>query len=235
MKKLFEKHETSFCIILIVLYVILNSYCIQNYGTIDYRSALINTVFSIILVGLIIILGRTSYYGLIKPKEYKKYLYFIPLLLIMSVNLWDGVYIRNTRNEILFHILTMINVGFIEEIIFRGFLFKMMEKDNLKRAMIVSALTFGIGHIINLLNGAEFIPTLLQVFYAVALGYLFVVIFYRSKSLIPPIITHIVINSTSIFAVDNDVLAYIVSVFLIIVSISYAIYLNRSFEAKKIY
>ena len=129
----------------------------------------------------------------------------------------------------------MINVGFIEEIIFRGFLFKMMEKDNLKRAMIVSALTFGIGHIINLLNGAEFIPTLLQVFYAVALGYLFVVIFYRSKSLIPPIITHIVINSTSIFAVDNDVLAYIVSVFLIIVSISYAIYLNRSFEAKKIY
>ena len=31
----------------------------------------------------------------------------------------------------------MFNVGFIEEIIFRGFLFKMMAKDNVKSAVIV--------------------------------------------------------------------------------------------------
>ena len=69
----------------------------------------------------------------------------------------------------------MINVGFIEEVIFRGFLFKMMAKDNLKLAIIVSAVTFGIGHIVNLLNGGDLIPALLQIFYAIALGYLFVI------------------------------------------------------------
>lgn len=53
----------------------------------------------------------------------------------------------------------------------------MMAKENVKRAMIVSALTFGIGHIVNLLNGAEFVSTIMQVCYAVCLGYLFVVIF----------------------------------------------------------
>lgn len=89
----------------------------------------------------------------------------------------------------------MINVGFIEEVIFSGFLFKMMAKENVKRAMIVSALTFGIGHIVNLLNGAEFLSTIMQVCYAVCLGYLFVVIFYKSKFLIPCIVIHGVINS----------------------------------------
>ena len=64
----------------------------------------------------------------------------------------------------------MINVGFLEEIIFRGFLFKMMKKDNVKSAIIVSSITFGIGYIVNLLNGADFIPSLLQVFYAIAIG-----------------------------------------------------------------
>ena len=89
----------------------------------------------------------------------------------------------------------MINVGFIEEVIFRGFLFKMMAKENVKRAMIVSALTFGTGHIVNLLNGAELVSTIMQVCYAVCLGYLFVVVFYKSKFLIPCIVIHGVINS----------------------------------------
>lgn len=89
----------------------------------------------------------------------------------------------------------MINVGFIEEVIFRGFLFKMMVKENVKRAMIVSALTFGIGHIVNLLNEAEFVSTIMQVCYVVCLGYLFVVILYKSKFLIPCIVIRGVINS----------------------------------------
>ena len=67
---------------------------------------------------------KTSYYGLIKVTDSKKYLYFIPLILIVSVNLWNGININNSIIEIVFHILNMINIGFIEEIIFRGFLFK---------------------------------------------------------------------------------------------------------------
>ncbi len=39
---------------------------------------------------------------------------------------------NNSKSEIIYHILTMINVGFIEEIIFRGFLFKMMAQENIK-------------------------------------------------------------------------------------------------------
>lgn len=228
MKKLFEKHESLFCILLIVVYVLVNSYCIQNFGITDYRSAIINTLFSIALLIIMIILKRTSYYGLTKVKNSKEYLYFIPLLLIASVNLWNGFNINNSASEIIFHILTMINVGFIEEIIFRGFLFKMMEKENVKRAIIVSAITFGIGHIVNLLNGADLIPTLMQICYAISIGYLFVIIFYKSKSLIPCMITHSLVNSLSIFNVENVISLYVVSAFLIIVPLLYAGYINKN-------
>ncbi len=230
MKKIFEKHETLFCILLIVAYVVVNSYCIQNFGTSDYRSTIINTIFSFALIVLMIILKRTSYYGLTKVTNLKKYLYFIPLFLIASVNLWNGVNINNSAKVIIFHILTMLNVGFIEEIIFRGFLFRLVEKINLKRAIIVSSITFGIGHIVNLLNGADLIPTLVQICYAIAIGYLFVTIFHKSKSLIPCIITHSLINSLSIFNVQNSFFLYVVPVFLTVISLTYAIYINKTIK-----
>lgn len=191
---------------------------------------LINITFSLFLIILIIKLKRTKYYGLTKVKETKKYLYFIPLIIISTVNLWNGFNINNTTKEIIFNTINMINVGFIEEIIFRGFLFKMMEKNNSQSAIIVSAITFGIGHIVNLLNGAEIIPTIIQICYAISLGYLFVIIFYKSKSLIPCIITHATINSLAIFNIENTTSLYLSSLVLIIISLVYAIYINKTIK-----
>ena len=216
---------------LIVLYVLVNSFCLQNFGTTDLRSAAINTLFSGLLMFLIIKMDRVSYYGLRKVTNLKGYLYFLPLLLIMSVNLWYGVDLSHTPGQVLFHVITMVNVGFIEEIIFRGMLFRMMEKDNVKSAILVSALTFGIGHIINLLNGADLIPTLLQVCYAVSIGFLFVIIFYKSKSLVPCIVTHGVFNSLSVFHGEGETVSYISAGFLIAAPLVYAVYIAR----KKIY
>lgn len=230
MKKIFEKHETLWCMLLIVLYVVVNSYCMQNFGTADYRSAIVNTLFSVALLALVISLKRVSYYGLIKVEKVKKYLYFFPLLLIISVQLWTGININNTPSEILFHIIFMTNVGFLEEIIFRGFLFKMMAKDNLKSAIIVSAITFGMGHIVNLLNGASLFSTLMQICYATAIGYILVIIFYKSKSLVPCIITHAAFNGLSIFNEGNKLLSYIITVFIVVVSLSYAFYINRTIK-----
>ncbi len=227
-KKMFEKYETPACILLIVLYVAINSFCMQNFGVEDYRSALINTALSAALIILTVSLKRVRYYGLTKAEAPKKFLYFLPLLLIVSVNLWSGININNTAAEIVFHILTMLNVGFIEEIIFRGYLFKMMEKDNAKVAAAVSSVTFGIGHIVNLFNGAQLVPTLLQICYAVSIGYLFVVIFVKSKSIVPCIIAHSVNNSLSVFNEENTLTEYIAPVFLIVFPLVYAAYINKS-------
>lgn len=227
MTKVFEKYETLFCMLLIIIYIAVNSFCVQNFGYTSSVSFVVNTILSLTLIAIILVLKRTSYYGLKKVENPRQYLYFIPLFIIVTVNLWNGVNINRSTNEIVFHILTMINIGFIEEIIFRGFLFKMMAKNSLKSAIIVSAVTFGAGHVINLINGAELIPTLIQICYATSIGYLFVVMFHKSKSLIPCIITHSLVNSLSVFNVENTLSTYIAPVFLTVIPMAYAVYINK--------
>lgn len=181
MNKFFEKHETFCLIILIALYVMVNSYCMKNFGYTSAISFIANTIFSIVLLVLIISSKKTKFYGLTKVENAKKFLYFIPLIVIGTIGLWHGIAIKNSPSEILFYILTMVNIGFLEEIIFRGILYKSIEKDNKKLAIIISSVTFGLGHIVNLLNGAELVSTLMQICYAIALGFLFVTIFNKSK------------------------------------------------------
>ena len=224
MKTFFLKHETLCCISLIILYIVSNMFI----SITSYSGVIVNTLLSIFLLGLIIYLGRVKYYGLVSVKDSKKFLYFIPLMLIISVNLWNGININNSVVEIICHIISMINIGFIEEIIFRGFLFKMMAKDDLKSAIIVSSITFGIGHIINLFTGGEFLSTLMQVFYCISIGYLFVMIFHKSGSLIPCIMCHSIFNALSIFYVDGN-LFYLSSIFLIVVPLVYTYYIKKNF------
>lgn len=131
--------------------------------------------------------------------------------------------------ETVLYILSMLCVGFIEEIIFRGFLFKALYNDNVKLAIVISSVTFGIGHIVNLLNGKDLIPTLLQVCYAIAIGFLFTIIFYKGKSLLPCIIAHSFVNSSSVFAVENSSMKFhiISSAVLCIISLSYALWILK--------
>lgn len=233
MKTFFYKNETIIAFGLIIIYLVTNSYCLNNFGLEDIRTLIINGVLSI-LIALVIILNKLGeYFGLTNIPKPKKYLYFIPLGILMIVNLIGGINIQNTASEIVIYMLSMVLIGFLEEIIFRGFLFQMMAKDSIKAAVIVTSITFGIGHIINLLNGAELVPTLLQICYAIATGYLFAVILVKSKSLWPQIITHSVVNALSIFNTENFVTAYISPVILIIVPLIYAAYLNKKIENNK--
>lgn len=228
MKKYFFKYETIITILLIIFYLVTNSYCMQNYGLTDLRSALCNLVLSLIILIFIKINKLDGYYGLNKFSINKKNLYYIPLILIIFTNLFNGINVNNTINEILIHTLLMVGVGFLEEIIFRGFLYKMMEKDNIKMASFVTSITFGIGHILNLFNGSSLIPTLIQIVCAISIGFLFVTILQKEKSLYPCIITHISINSLSIFNNSNNVISlYIGPSVLFITSVLYTIYLKK--------
>ncbi|MBQ6897959.1 MAG: CPBP family intramembrane metalloprotease [Clostridia bacterium] len=232
MKKLFEKYETLFTVLLIVLYIAVNSVCRSAFSEFHPMSSAVNTAFSVFLIVLIFILKRREFYGLKKPLNTKKLLYFLPLLFIAFANLTGGINTENTAGEIIFFIINMLNIGFIEEIIFRGFLFKMMERDNEKAAVIVSSVTFGVGHIMNLFIGADILPTLLQIIYACAAGWLFVEIFRKSGSLIPCIITHSLTNALSVFCTENVFSEYIIPLLLTIVPLAYTLYINRVLSRK---
>ena len=232
MKKELEKHEFKITIFMIVIYLVLNSICINNFGDKHFITAICNILLSLGIIIFILKYNLVSYYKLDKFPKLKQFLYFIPLLLLMSVNLWTGININNSILEIIYFMISMICVGFLEEIIFRGLLFQMMSKDNIHQAIILTSLTFGIGHILNLLNGAYFIPTIIQIIYAVSTGYMFAIILVKGNSLWPCIITHSVVNSLSIFCIHNTVSTYIAPIILTIVPILYSIYLNKTIKEK---
>lgn len=227
MEKLFKKQETGITIFFIVLYIVSNSFCMQEFGLTDVKTLILNVGLVVLIYTLIATTKTFEYYGLNSFPKPKKYLYFIPLILLASVNVWNGINIDNTIDEIIIHMGSMCMIGFLEEIIFRGFLFRILEKDSEKLAIIITSITFGVGHIINLLNGEPVIETLIQVVYAMAVGYLFAIILVKTKSLWPCIITHAAVNALSIFNVTNILSMYIVPIFVVIISISYAEYIRR--------
>ena len=237
MKKLYEKSELRFAIIWIVIYCVLQSLAnsINEEIGIEYSaSAVLCVVQAVILFSFIWKNSLSERYGLCKSSvPARRFLYYVPLIILATGNLWNGVAVNHSPAGTVCRVVCMLCVGFVEEVIFRGFLFKAMAKNNLKSAVIVSSVTFGIGHLVNLFNGSgmELADNLLQIIFAVAVGFLFVTIFYRSGSLLPCIITHSAINTLNTFAndagftVEKQMIHVLV---MIVLTVAYTLILTRT-------
>ena len=243
LKKLYAKSEIWFAVAWIIAYVVLAS----TGDNISADLGIDKIVTLPILIAMSAILyffvrknGLTEKYGLCRPQlPAAKMLYYIPLLLLLTANLWYGVALNQSPLETVLYILAMFCVGFLEELIFRGLLFQAMAKNGVKSAIIISSVTFGIGHIVNLINGsgAEWLPNLLQVMYAVAVGFAFVMIYCKTKSLVICIITHSVFNGLSAFAneaVMTPRRQIISGVLLAVIAGGYALYLAFAVKEENI-
>ena len=231
MSRLFRKSNLMFSIILIVIYVFGASVCDSVSEKIGLTKVLTLPFFIIFSAAVLLFIRKEKIlkeYGICKSQlSAKKLLYYIPLVLLCLLNVISGFALESAVPVIVLESISMLFVGFLEEIIFRGFLFKAMAKDNMKSAVIVSSLTFGIGHIVNLLNGAEVIPTICQIVGAVGFGFMCVMIFIKSKSLLPCIITHSVFNMLSVFTAETEILKTIsVSAIIFIITVGYGVYLH---------
>lgn len=232
MKKLYERSELIFAIAWIIVYVVLFGTADQFSHSLGFEK-IITAPVSVLLASVLFLWIKkhnlSKKYGLCLFKgNWKNYLYFAPLLLIMTTNLWNGAAMHVSPEETVLYILSMFCAGFMEEVIFRGLLFKAICKSSLKQAVLISSITFGVGHIVNLLNGADMLSTVLQICYACAIGFLFTVIFYKGKSLAPCIITHGMVNALSVFAVQGtQMLDIVTAAALCVVSFGYALWIVR--------
>ena len=237
MKMLYEKNEQAFAIVWIVVYCVLQSIAnpLNEKIGIEYSASAIFCILqTIILFTFIRKNNLQKQYGLCKsPVPACRFLYYVPLFILATGNLWNGVAVNYSLTETVCHIACMLCVGFLEEVIFRGFLFVAIAKDNVKSAIIISSITFGVGHLINLFNGSgmDLVNNLCQVFFAIAVGFLLVTIFYRGGSLFPCMIVHSAINTLSIFANKTDITVekHLVHVFvLIFITVAYNLILTRT-------
>ncbi len=252
MKKLYEKSEIYFALVWIGLYVVVMNIALQVCGGLDdlaEKSAwqVAVPVVCILILAVLstawVIKNRLAEkYGLCRfAGSYKGFLFFIPLILMSCVNLKNGLALPASFSVSVLMMLNLAIAGYVEELIFRGFLFRAMEKDNLRSAIIVSAVTFGVGHIVNVFNTSDIFGVILQVCYAIVIGFLYTVTVYLGGSLWPCIISHMFVNGTSVFACEEGAFSELVglvfgsasenltqlcsSVFIILISGTYAVYL----------
>lgn len=211
MEKLYNKSELLFSLVMIAVYVAgsgLSDALSELIGVPKSATFLFHVAFSAVLLIWLKKNGLFGKYGLCRmSSKASRFLFFIPLAVASSTNLWFGLKLNMPLTESLLFAGSMLFVGFLEEIIFRGLLFRAMAKGGIRSAVIVSSVTFGTGHIVNLFNGSgmDLAENLCQVVYAVAFGFVFVLIFHKGGSLIPCILSHSAVNVLSVFADADDV------------------------------
>lgn len=171
-------------------------------------------------------LGFTSH----TPLPRRKVLFLFPLFIIATANLWHGAVLRYEPVDTVWYIISMLCIGFIEEILFRGYLLRLLLKRSTRLAILISSLTFALGHIVNLANGAELVPTLLQLVYALAIGLMLSVFVVKTGHLLPCCLFHGVFNALAAFSNEAaQTVGYQIAVCVVIslLSAGYAAYLWR--------
>ena len=240
LEKLYKKSEVWFAVIFIVAYVVGDSFLIQASESAGIEM-LYTIPYNLVLLGIMFaFIGKnhlTGYYGLNKVKcKAGKLLYYVPLVIIATVNIWFGVSFKMSFFATVVYFVAMILTGIVEEMLFRGLLFKAMSKSNVRSAIIVTSITFRIGNILNLVNGnsADYVETICQIFYAVAIGFLLAVVLYVGKSLIPCIMTHAMLNALSSFSNEEviDAVQIPASVVLCVVSAVSAVLIFKNVNRK---
>ena len=242
MKKLYVKNELTFAIVWIVVYCVLQSLAnpLNERIGIEYAaSAAFCVLQTVALFAFIRKNNLQKRYGFCKSSVPAcRFLYYLPLVILASGNLWNGVALNYSPAATVCRIVCMLCVGILEEVIFRGLLFKAIAKDNIKSAVVISSVTFGIGHIINLFNGSgmDLVNNLCQIVFAIAVGFLLVTIFYRGGSLRPCIIVHSAINTLGTFANDTSLtmeMQLLHLAVLIVIAVAYTLILTRTLPKKQ--
>lgn len=229
MKKLYDKSELLFSILWVVVYCVISASIRGSFGE---GSIVLLIGLAAIAIGIFVFIKKfhlEKKYGLRKwHSNAKDYLYFVPVLILMTGNLWGGIEIAHKGMAQVFVVISMLLVGFIEELIFRGFLFRaLLQKDPVPVAVTISAATFGIGHIVNLLTGQGNLETVFQILFAMAWGFLFTFLFYKTGSILVGVIVHGGVDVFSIFAAHEGGSEYGYVLAVLIVAIVYCVYLSR--------
>ncbi len=203
MKNLYEKKPVLFAVLWIVVYVVgFGSAGTQtDNAALNYAIQLaVGLVICTVLLLFIRKNGLAAHFGLCSFRgDRKRFLYLLPPLAAVTVNIWDGFGWREQSAAA--NALGILAIGimgpFLEELILRSILFHAIARENVRRGFWIAALSFGIGHLVNLAYGAPVPETLIQVGFACCFGFCTGALLYTGKSLFPGVLLHILHNSLS--------------------------------------
>jgi len=193
-------------------------------------TSIVLVVLSIVLIVYLRVGGRLAFYGIrsVQPGTLPLTLFYIPLFAIAFVQYAKGLESGLDLRAVAFAVLLVTAVGFVEELLFRGFLLQALRaRRNLTYAIIISGVTFGIGHIVNLLRGWSLTDQAIQIVAAVLIGIALAYCAVLTGSILPGVVFHALFNLSGTLT-NHSVLWDSVTVGVIaIVMIVYILFLRN--------
>ena len=99
MKKLYEKNEQAFAIVWIVVYCVLQSFAnpLNEKTGVEYSASAVFCILqTIILFAFLRKNNLQKRYGLCKsPVPARRFLYYVPLIILATGNLWNGIAVND--------------------------------------------------------------------------------------------------------------------------------------------
>lgn len=234
MKKIKKPYLISILLTLLVISAPVISGVIISVAQLkDTRAVIVQAAafFLVFILGCVIsksLFGEFGQVGLkeIKIDNYKRYLWFLPIIAIEIIPLFFGLKSGFKLSVVIIYLLFTISVGLAEELYFRGIIARVLKQKGLFTVIILTSLLFSAGHLFNLLAGAKLMDTLLQILFAFVFGAVAVQISISTGSIIIPIIWHIIHNSIAMGTVGNTGMANMITGSIqVLVLTLYAIYL----------
>jgi membrane protease YdiL (CAAX protease family) len=232
MKRVYENNELCFAIAGIVLYTAIGTLGshwtrVADAGELPRTGLLFGAALGLLL--FVLLTGKAERYGLDKPARAARLLWFAPLAPLALSNLLYGAVPPGSVPDVVFAIVSAISSALLEELLFRGLLYRALAPRGAEAAAIVSSAVFGLLHFIRLFDGIALPFVLCQTVLAFAVGYLFVTLFAKSGSMLPCIAAHAVFNLCGAFAPEAPLwLLLTVTAAQSLIAAAYAIYAKRT-------
>lgn len=133
--------------------------------------------------------GKWSQLGLVAPTSWRPALpAVLAVALLMALAVANGL---PATSVLIFLVVNAMAVGFSEELAFRGVLLRaLLGTYSVRRAVLISAISFGAVHSLNALMTGELVPALFQSCLAVGMGMWAANIRIRTGSLYIPMVLH---------------------------------------------
>lgn len=226
------KRNSVLAVILFIVYLsqnILRNIFVNMFEINELVATLITvTIFSALALLLV---KKDNYFKVVcKNKTCITYIIIFTLILII-INLFPfDLSIGITTLSIF---VRMFFVGLMEELIFRGCVYKICdEKLGNQKAVILSSVLFGFIHIVNIFND-NILMVVLQITYATCIGIVFAMLMYKNQGIILSILIHTIINITGSLGATETVYKEIIFTIMCVVFAIIMIFRLELFKKQK--
>lgn len=173
----------------------------------EFVSVVANVVLGVLAVRLLSRLGWWRTAGFRQAMRSRDLLWFLPLLLPAFFSLAAGLEFGGLALT-LGLLVTALLIGFTEETIFRGLMLTALKARGPWTAAIITSVLFGLSHSLNLLSGKSGAEILIQVAYALAVGFAFAAIVFKTGLIWPLVVVHALIDFTSFLGKQGTLSAW---------------------------